>query len=222
MREVGGQEMGSAMIRPESVGGRLKVLMTGLPPERVTLVEIRDLLAEDGLMLLNALLAITFLIPLSIPGLSTVFGAAIMMIAASRLLGRPMWLPKRVLKQQLPAEKLLVALNRGLVWVHRLESISRPQRLAWLACGRYPGIVNNCALFLAAGLLMAPFGLIPFSNALPALAVLFFTLGFLQRDGLCMLAGHGVNIVTIAYFALLLGGGGAVLMEMVQRFTAAS
>jgi hypothetical protein len=78
-------------------------------------------------------------------------------------------------------------------------------------------IVNDCALILGAALLMAPFGLIPFSNTFPAIALLFLAIGSLQRDGLFILIGHVSNLVTIAYFALLIGGGGYALMTFMQR-----
>ena len=79
------------------------------------------------------------------------------------------------------------------------------------------GALNNCAIIMGAGLLMAPFGLIPFSNTLPALAILLFSIGLLQRDGVCILLGYFVNIATIAYFVLLMVGGGATVHEIFQR-----
>jgi hypothetical protein len=206
-----------AELRVDSLGARLKVIVTGLPPDKVTLAEIRDLLGQDGLLLLAAFLTLVFLIPVSIPGVSTVFGAAILLIGVSRLLNRSLWVPKRFLERQLPAEKLCAGLNRGVIWVHRLERISRSHRLTWLTCNGFMDALNNCALILGAALLMAPLGLIPFSNTLPALAILFFAIGLLQRDGVCILLGHFVNLATIAYFMLLIAGGGVTIHEIFQR-----
>ena len=39
----------------------------------------------------------------------------------------------------------------------------------------------------------------------------------LQRDGLFILLGHVFNLLTIAYFALLIGGGGYALISFIQR-----
>ena len=75
-----------AELCTDSPGKRLRVIITDLPRDKVTLAEIRDLLGQDGLLLLTALLTIVFLIPISIPGVSTVFGAAILLIGVSRLL----------------------------------------------------------------------------------------------------------------------------------------
>jgi hypothetical protein len=201
----------------DSPGERLKVIITDLPTDKVTLAEIRDLLGQDGLLLLAAFLTIVFLIPVSIPGVSTVFGLAILLIGGSRLLNRSLWMPKRFLNRQLPAEKLCAGLNRGVIWFYRLERISRPHRLKWLTCNGFMGALNNCALIIGAGLLMVPFGLIPFSNTLPALAILFFAIGLLQRDGVCILLGHLTNLATIVYFMLLIAGGGATIHEIFQR-----
>lgn len=205
------------IVHPDSLVGRLKVVIAELPPDRITLAEIRDLLGHDGILLFNAFLAVIFLIPVSIPGMSTVFGAAILMIAISRLFSCRLWLPKRFLERQLPADRLCAGLRKGVDWLHRLECISRSHRIRWLVSGKYLGALNNCALVVSACLLMAPFGLVPFSNTLPALAILLFTLGFLQRDGLCMLFGHVVNVATIAYFGLLLGGGGIAVLQIFHK-----
>jgi hypothetical protein len=78
-------------------------------------------------------------------------------------------------------------------------------------------VLNDCSLILGAVLLMAPFGLIPFSNTLPAIALLFFAIGLLQRDGVCILLGHLANVATILYFTLLIAGGSFTLYEIFQR-----
>lgn len=201
----------------DSLGKRLRVIITDLPRDKVTLAEIRDLLGQDGLLLLTAFLTLIFLIPVSIPGVSTVFGVAILLIGVSRLLNRNLWLPKRFLVRPLPAEKLCDCFNRGVIWFYRLERISRPHRFGWMSCNRFMDTINNSAMILGAGLLMAPFGLIPFSNTLPALAILFFAIGLLQRDGVCILLGHLVNFATIVYFILLIVGGGATIHEIFRR-----
>jgi hypothetical protein len=77
--------------------------------------------------------------------------------------------------------------------------------------------VNNCALIFGAGLLMAPFGFVPFSNTLPGLALLFLAIGLLQRDGLCILFGHLMNFATTIYFAVLILGGGVAIKELFER-----
>jgi hypothetical protein len=82
----------------------------------------------------------------------------------------------------------------------------------------FMGAINNLGLILGAVLLMAPFGLIPFSNTLPAVAILLLAIGLLQRDGVCILLGHLMNIASIVYFAVLIGGGAVVIKRALERF----
>lgn len=189
-----------------------------LPPGGVTLAEIRDLIGRDGLMLLAAFLTLIFLVPVSIPGVSTVFGGGILLIGISRLFHRDLWLPGRIGRREISSEKLRAALSKGLSWFRRLERFSKTYRLPWLSRGRGVRTLNDLSLILGAVLLMAPFGLIPFSNTLPAIAILFLAIGFLQRDGVCILLGYLMNIATILYFGILISGGAVAIREVVDRF----
>lgn len=198
----------------ESLSAKLKLVIDALPPGRVGVADIRDLFGQEGLMLLSVFLTMPFMIPVSIPGVSTVFGVAILLIGVSRLLGRKLWLPKRIEQRTIPANRLRTGLTQGLKVVQRLERIARPFRLKWLTAGKVTDALNSCSLIAGALLLMAPFGLIPFSNTLPALALLLLAIGFLQRDGVCILLGHLVNLATIIYFGFLIAGGGLLIHEM--------
>ena len=203
-----------------SLGQQLADIIERLPPDALSLGELLDVFSDEGLLLLTILLTLVFLIPVSIPGVSTVFGAAILLVGISRVFGRPLWLPAKLRTRALPAARLRPALTGGLHWVRRLERISKPYRLRGLVEGAVQGLFNNLAFILAALLLMAPFGFVPFSNTLPALALLAYAIGFIQRDGGAVLLGHLANIGTMIYFSVLIGGGGMVAQELFKRFTA--
>ena len=202
-----------------SLGQQLADIIERLPPDALSLGELLDVFSDEGLLLLTILLTLVFVIPVSIPGVSTVFGAAILLVGVSRLINRPLWLPQRVKHKALPAARLRPGLTAGLVWVRRMEKISRPHRLRLFVDGPGQGVINNLAFILAALLLMAPFGFVPFSNTLPALALLLYAIGFIQRDGGAILLGHLANIGTIVYFSVLIGGGGVAVRELFQRLT---
>ena len=204
----------------ETLGEQLERVIQDLPSDSLTLGELLDVFGDEGLLLLTMLLTLVFLIPVSIPGVSTVFGAAILLVGISRLSGRPLWLPSRIRHRALPAAKLRPGLQQGMVWVRRLERISRPRRLRGLVEGRTRLQLTNLAFILAALLLMAPFGFVPFSNTLPALALLLYAVGMIQRDGGAVLLGHLANIATIIYFSILIGGGGVAAREIWQRIAA--
>ena len=199
------------------LGEQLAAIIDNLPEDKLTLGELLDVFGDEGLLLLTMLLTLVFLIPVSIPGVSTVFGAAILLVGISRLIGRPLWLPAKLKNRALPADKLRPGLARGMKWVQRLEKISRPHRMRGFVDGRLQNLFNNLAFILAALLLMVPFSFIPFSNTLPALALLFYAVGLIQRDGGAMLLGHLANLSTLIYFGVLIGGGGVAIHELFQR-----
>lgn len=202
-----------------SLGEQLAAIIRDLPPDALTLGELLDVFGDEGLLLLTVLLTLVFLIPVSIPGVSTVFGAAILLVGISRVFGRPLWLPARIRTRALPADRLRPGLEHGMAWVRRLERVSRPHRLNAVTDGRAQTLINNLAFILAALLLMAPFGFVPFSNTLPALALLLYAIGMIQRDGGAVLLGHLANIGTILYFGVLIGGGGVAVHGLWQRLS---
>lgn len=205
-----------ATALPTSLTERINLIVNNIPAAGITLGEMARLVGEEGMMLLIALLSLVFILPISIPGVSTIFGLAILTLSLGRLFGKGLWIPGRYQNSRMSTEKLRPVLMKSLVWLSRLERISRRERLASLASAGVFSTFNNLALILGALLLMAPFGMIPFSNTLPAVALLCLAVGILQRDGLCIIVGHVANIATIAYFAALLTGGGLAIREALK------
>lgn len=200
----------------ESLGEKIELIISKLPPTEVTLAEIMDIVGADSLLLLTIFLSLVFLVPVSIPGVSTVFGTGILLIGITRLFSRKLWLPKKIAHRKLSSDKLREGFTRALVWFRRLEKISRSRRLPRLATGKVASTLNNLSFILAALLLMMPFGFVPFSNTLPAIALIFLAVGMMQRDGGSILLGILSNIATIVYFAILIAGGGLSIRELIQ------
>jgi len=207
-------------MQGEPISKKLHGLVRSLPSTGITLSELIHRVGNEGLLILTALLTLVFLIPVSIPGVSTVFGAAILLIGLSRLFRRELWIPAKIKHRTISTHKLRPVLEKALPWMVRMERVSRPNRIGWMVKDGLMQHLNNGALILGAVLLMMPFGLIPFSNTFPAVALLFLAIGLLQRDGVCVLLGHVSNVVTILYFAVLITGGGLALRELFLRLAA--
>lgn len=201
----------------EPISQRLRSLVRSLPRTGITLSDLIHRVGSDGLLILTALLTLVFLIPISIPGVSTVFGAAILLIGMSRLFGRELWIPSRIKHKLIATKKLRPLLRKALPWLQKIERVSRPNRIQWLVAKGPIESMNNASLILGAILLMMPFGLIPFSNTFPAVALLFLAIGLLQRDGVCVLLGYISNVATIVYFGALIAGGGLAAREVFGR-----
>jgi hypothetical protein len=180
----------------------LRSLIDGIDGATVSLRELMQSVGEQGLLLICALASLPFLIPVSIPGVSTVFGAAIILIGIAVFLNRLPWLPKRILDRRLDTGKLVPALEKGLRIVSRIDGFLKPR---WPAMTRGSAVNRINALAITAGgvLLLFPLGLVPFSNTLPAIAILLLATGMIQRDGLMVVGGYLFLVITVIYFTVL-------------------
>src|SRR5690606_9194972 len=132
-------------------------------------------------------------------------------------LNRLPWLPRRLMERAVATANLVEAMKKGAEMFARLDRVIRP-RLLPLTDGAVINRINGLGLTLGGILLLFPLGLVPFSNTLPGIAVLFLAVGILQRDGLFIIAGHLMNVVTIIYFAALAIGAllaGQGLMSLI-------
>lgn len=178
---------------------------TSLEGETTSVRELLALIGEQGMLMLCIFLTIPFLVPVSIPGVSTVFGLLVILIGVGVATNRVPWLPNRLIDRRFPTRKLCPALEQGAKILQRLERFLHPR---WEVLTRSAAMnrFNGAMIVLAGLLLMAPFGLIPFSNTLPALAALFLAAGMVERDGLFVFLGYLAIVATIVYFAVLIAG----------------
>lgn len=189
----------------ESLSTVLQRLIGNLSGKTITLRDLMEAIGEQGLLLMCAIACLPFLIPVSIPGVSTVFGAAIVMISLAITLNRLPWLPKRILDKEMETARLVPALEKGVNIVSKLDRFMRP-RLPGLTTGTVMARVNGLAIMTAGVLLMMPLGFVPFSNTLPGVAILLFSAGMIQRDGATVLGGYLFLVLTTIYFAILAYG----------------
>ena len=180
----------------------LEDIIHSIKGEHITLRDLLAMMGESGLLLLCAFLSLPFLFPVSIPGVSTVFGAGIVLISAAITLNRLPWLPAKVADRRLESGKLRPVLERGVTFLRKIDRFFKP-RMGALTTGAVMNRVNGLVLMGAGLLLMAPLGLIPFSNTLPGVAILLLAAGISQRDGLVVVGGYVMVVLTIVYFAAL-------------------
>lgn len=183
----------------------LRDVIASIQGEYITLRELLERIGEQGLLLLCMILALPFLFPVSIPGVSTVFGIAIILIGIGVTLNRLPWMPSGLRERQIAAERLLPVLRKGADALSRMERFVRPRMLFFT---QTPAINHfNGFMVVASGvLLLFPFGLIPLTNTLPGFAILFLAVGMLQRDGVFILLGYVFALLTVIYFGALFIG----------------
>lgn len=203
---------------PSRLSSDLRELLRETAGRSMTLGELEEILKGRGFGMFLLLMALPFTFPLPIPGLSVPFGIVIMLIGLRIALGRKPSLPGFILARRIPQSVLEKTVGIGLKIATRLEKLVKP-RMHFLQ--RWPGMVNLIGLGIASGglLLSLPLPpLIPFSNTIPALAVLFLTAGLIERDGLLVLIGHVVNIAAWIYFSVMFAAAGHGIHLLWERF----
>ncbi len=189
----------------------------------VTLRELLLLVGEQGLLVFCAILAMPFLLPVSLPFMSTALGVPMLLIGYAVTMNRVPWLPDRVLDHSLPSATVQHTLERAVKSFDRFEHLVRPRMLGLTAT---PGVntVHGIALIVAVVALMAPLPLIPFANTLPAVGVILLCLGMAERDGALLLLGHLVALLSVLYVSALLylaaeaGSNPEAALDMILKF----
>jgi hypothetical protein len=158
-----------------------------------------EALEERGTAVLMILMAAPFVLPIPLPGLSMPFGVAIAVLGLRLGFDRPPWLPAFLLRRPVQPSTLAAIVRAVDRVASPVERLLRPR---WLFLfNRGTRIVIGLAIALAALLLMPPFPM-PGINALPSLAIVFFALGLMERDGAAILAGGVVLAASYAYLYL--------------------
>jgi hypothetical protein len=165
--------------------------------------ELLGLVGEQGLLVFCAILAMPFLLPVSLPFMSTALGAPMLLIGYAVTMNRVPWLPDRLLDHALPSATVQHVLERAAHAADRFEHLVRP-RMHGLTSTSFVNAVHGVALVLAVLALMAPLPLIPLANTLPAIGIILLCLGMAERDGALLLLGHLFVLVSLLYVGTLL------------------
>ncbi|GED23744.1 exopolysaccharide biosynthesis protein [Halomonas halmophila] len=164
-----------------------------------TLVDALNSRGFGPLLLAPALVA---MLPTGgIPGVPTICGVLIFLIAIQGSLGMPSpWVPRRLRRLAIQQQALIATTERAMPVAQRLDRWFRPRLIALT---RAP-VSQVVALFCAvSGLAMIPLELVPFASGIPALAVTLVAIGMSTRDG---------AMVVLAALAIAAGGGLLILL----------
>lgn len=190
----------AAADRPERMSQALRRLTQGDEGEGAR-VSIRDLFHRIGDRAHYALL-IVFALPNTLPGIpgtSAVLGVPLLYLTLQLALGRDPWLPGFIANRSVARESLALVLERGLPWIERGERYLHP-RLTGLTGKRVERAIGILSVVLALAIMLP----IPFGNMMPALAIIFFALGLMERDGAWVIGGFTMAVVALAVVVFVL------------------
>lgn len=134
----------------------------------------------------------------AIPGIPSLAGGTILLIALQILLGRRHpWLPQRVKQLNCDADQLRYIVEKVKPYAVRVDRFLVPRCFFM----RQPVFRSFIALCCAGcGLVMIPLELIPFMGLIPAFAVLIMAIGMATDDGAVALFGDSLSL-----FGFILG-----------------
>lgn len=174
----------------------------------LTLDEVVASFGDRGIGALILVLSLMALFPWP-PGGKAVFAAPIILLAVELAAQRnEVWLPKWLLKSSLNRATFRSATRRVIRPIRFVENLTRP-RLTVLT-GPINEVIIGILCVVLAMIMALP---IPFGDALPGLALVFFALGIMQKDGAAILLGWLASLVTGAYLILIW----ATLTEVVHH-----
>lgn len=190
--------------RPVDSGGiaaALAALGEGPAEGDVSCGEIVDRLGVRSFGLAMLLLALPNLTPgPSIPGFSTIFGLPMALLALQMLAGAPSpRLPRFIAERRISRAAVRRFLAHALPIVARIDRVLRP-RLVVVAEARGLAALG---LLLEGVLLSLP---LPVVSMAAGLGALLIAVGLLARDGLVLLAGQIVGLVTAGLYVAAIWG----------------
>ena len=179
--------------------------------ETKTLGAMGDVFEERGFAVAILLLMFVPALPLPTGGISHVFEAIAILLAAQMVLGRrTVWLPDRWRRRELGPATTDRAIPFIIRWIRRVERISRP-RGTWL--------FERTSVRRVLGLLLIAFAVAaavapPFSglDTLPAMGAVGVALAIILEDVVVLAIGAVLGAVGIALIVTL----GAALVHLVE------
>jgi len=172
--------------------------------ERISVGDLLEALRRRALGALMFIFAVPTALPMP-PGVSAVVGAPLLFLTVQLMLGMRPWLPRIITDRSLSRVDFEKVVSKVSPWLAKAESIMRP-RLSFLA--QRPAVyLVGLTCFVMAIVLFLP---IPLGNMLPSVAICIMALGLLERDGVWILIGLALAVVSVVivwgvFWALLLG-----------------
>jgi hypothetical protein len=179
--------------------------------ERVSFREILTGLRHRAFGFTLLIFALPCCLPMP-PGIPTICGIAIVVIALNLIAGRQrLWLPSAIADKSVARADLQRMIVRMVPYLVRLERICRP-RFA-IVTDTLGKVLIGLVLLILGGIMILP---IPFlGNIPPGFAASVIAIGMTERDGLIVLIGM---LVSIAAIALVSVATGAAILGMIDFF----
>lgn len=181
--------------RRNNGGRRFSAILTALAEDesrgRISVADIFAAMGDRAFGALMLIFALPNIIPTP-PGTSAILGAPLVFLAAQMTVGMTPWLPQLIARRSMLRTDFAALVLRLGPWLALAERLLTP-RLVALTRGPAERLIGAVSLILAV-ILFLP---LPLGNILPALTISLFSLAMLERDGLWVIAGLVMAVVSL-------------------------
>lgn len=205
------------VVPPLSV--ELAALLAGDGSETLTLNQLLSNTSGRGPFGLIILLSLPFMVPVSLPGVSNLFGAVIVYLAWRLGCGHPPRLPRSLGDRQVSGGLFSRVLRVGVRLLSWVERLVRPRNSGWIQ-SRTGKVVGAAALAMGGLMLALPLPpTILLSNFIPAVGVLLVAASMMEEDGLVVWLGYISTIASACYLTVMISLHFEILIRLIRTFT---
>jgi len=180
---------------PRRLSQDLHSILRDAKGETMSVAQLESVLQGRGFAMFILLLSAPFIVPA--PGLSTPFGIALMLLGLRIAIGQKALLPGFILRREVKRKNLVRIITPLIRFAERFEKHIRP-RMHFLQT--HPWAINLIGVGIVSGGFVLSLPLpIPFSNGFPAVSIMLLAAVMMERDGLLVLWGYVVGVLSWVY-----------------------
>jgi len=177
----------------QSLSAVLEEIKLRAPCERIAIGDLLLAIDDRACAALLFLFAVPNVLPTP-PGTSSALGVPLILLSAQLALGRRTpWLPTVITHRSVKQADFVRIVDRLLPLLRRLERVLKP-RIASLSTPLAERVIGVLCLLLSIVLALP----IPLANIPPAAAICVLALGLFASDGIGLLLGLGLSIVSLS------------------------
>jgi hypothetical protein len=175
-----------------------QIITAGNRQDAVTVADILDSVGQRSFGPVLLVPGLIVLSPISgIPGVPTLGGIAVLLVAVQLLIGREcFWVPEFIMRRSVTRERLNSAGKLLMPMARFVDKLVKP-RLAFLTRRPFNYVIAGTCVVIA--LVMPPLEAIPFANVVTAAAITAFGLALVAYDGALVLLAFALTAASF-YF----------------------
>lgn len=168
---------------------------------------------SGGFALLILIFSIIVVVPTP-PPIANIAALVIMFLSAQMIIGfREVWLPKFITEKSIKRNTLALVVGKSSYYLSKLEKFTR-RRLTFMSYEVVEKMIG-LVIFTLATVSLTP---VLFANSVPGIAMILISFGLLNKDGLIIILGFIVGILSIFVVWSILIFGQELILKLLHIF----